>query len=152
MAVSLYFLGSCCEYRVAGNAFGIHKSTVHNIIHEFVLAVNKVLMPRFIKMPNDAKAIEIASYFREISNLHNVLGSVDGTHIPILPPSTGYRDFINRKGWASIVLQAVVDHKYQFTDICFKNPGSTHDAAVLASSRLYQNIEDILPKVITINI
>lgn len=35
-----------------------------------------------------------------------------GTHIPVLPPSNGYLDYINRKGWPSMVMQAIVDDKY----------------------------------------
>jgi hypothetical protein len=40
----------------------------------------------------------------------NVIGAVDGTHIPILAPTTGYSDFINRKGWTSFNVLAVVDN------------------------------------------
>ena len=39
-----------------------------------------------------------------------VHGAIDGTHVPIRPPAEGCRDFVNRKGWPSIVvLQALVD-------------------------------------------
>ena len=37
-----------------------------------------------------------------------------GTHIPILAPTDGYRDFQNRKGWSSFVLQGVVDDRFMW--------------------------------------
>nr|CAI5852533.1 unnamed protein product [Callosobruchus analis] len=146
VAIALFYLASVCEYRVVGHTFGIHKSTVHNIVHEFVNAVNKVLLHRFIKMPTEAEAIEVASYFQQTTVLPNIIGAIDGTHIPIKPPRQGHRDFINRKGWASVILQGVVDAKYRFMDICVKNPGATHDASVLTGSDLFRNVHTTMPK------
>nr|CAI5835660.1 unnamed protein product [Callosobruchus analis] len=45
--------------------------------------------------------------------LPNFIGAIDGTHIPILPPKDGCRDFINRKGWPSYNVLAVVDNSYR---------------------------------------
>ncbi|KAK5648019.1 hypothetical protein RI129_002911 [Pyrocoelia pectoralis] len=45
-----------------------------------------------------------------------------------------------------MILQGVVDCHYQFLNICIKNPGSCHDAAVLTTSDLYRNIETLMPK------
>lgn len=59
--------------------------------------------------------------------------------VPILPPQEGYRDYINRKCWASLILQAVVDDKGWFRNIFVGIPGSTHDAAVLRQSSLYND-------------
>jgi len=44
IAVCLYFLASCCEYRVVGNNFGIHKSTVWKCVHRVIDAINKKLI------------------------------------------------------------------------------------------------------------
>ena len=63
---------------------------------------------------------------------------IDGSHISILGPKDSHTDYYNRKGWYSIILQGVVDHKYRFTDIYIGWPGSVHDARVLAHSSLYE--------------
>ena len=50
--------------------------------------------------------------------------------------------YYNRKGWYSIVLQAIVDHNYLFTDVYVGWPGSVHNAHVLANSSIYEKIND----------
>ncbi|KAF5281740.1 hypothetical protein FQR65_LT14580 [Abscondita terminalis] len=131
-------LASCSEYRVAGNQFGLHKSTVCKILHEFVNSILEILTPKFLIMHTDEEAVIIANNFNRISNIPNIIGAIGGTHIPILPPTDGYRDFINRKSWASIVLQGVVDHMYLFRNMSVKSPGSTHGAMVFKTSNVYR--------------
>uniref|UniRef100_A0A1A8JZG9 DDE Tnp4 domain-containing protein n=1 Tax=Nothobranchius kuhntae TaxID=321403 RepID=A0A1A8JZG9_NOTKU len=63
------------------------------------------------QMKEEAK--EIARRFEASHHIPQITGLIDGTHIPILPPSNGYKDFVNRKGWPSYLLQAVVDDKIQ---------------------------------------
>ena len=55
------------------------------------------------------------------------VGAIDGCHIPVQAPALNHTDYCNRKGWYSILLQAVVDNKYRFTNICVGGPGSVHD-------------------------
>ncbi|XP_018376456.1 PREDICTED: uncharacterized protein LOC108769767 [Trachymyrmex cornetzi] len=59
VAVCLYFLASCCEYRIVGNIFGIHKSTVWKCVHKVVNAINAKLM-YMITMPDDNECQQIA--------------------------------------------------------------------------------------------
>jgi hypothetical protein len=73
------------------------------------------------------------------------IGAIDGTHIPITPPADGYADFICRKQYPSIVLQAVVDGNYFFRDIYANTPGSSHDAAVFHRSPLSTYIDTRMP-------
>ena len=49
-------------------------------------------------------------------------------------PELNHTDYYNRKGWYSILIQAIVDHQYLFRDICVGWPGSVHDAQVFANS------------------
>ena len=51
-----------------------------------------------------------------------------------------HTDYYNRKGWYSMLVQAVVDHNYLFRDLCIGWPGSVHDARVLANSVVFKNI------------
>ena len=44
-------------------------------------------------------------------------GAIDGTHIPILAPNESHADYVNRKGYHSIIMQAVVDHNHLYRDV-----------------------------------
>lgn len=109
VAICLYYLSSCCEYRVVGNVFGIHKSTVWKYVHRVVDAINTKLMHQWIFMLDNDECQQIAASFEKKTNIPQLIGAIDGSHIPILPPSDRYRDYINRKGWPSVILQALND-------------------------------------------
>lgn len=78
VAIALYKMGSCCEYRVVGNVFGVHKSTVHKCLYQFVNAVNKILRPQYIQIPNILEAEEIADRFEKKTGMVRIYGAIDG--------------------------------------------------------------------------
>ena len=58
-------------------------------------------------------------------------------HIPLIAPKSAHGDYVNRKGWYSIILQAVCDHNYIITDMNVGWLGRVHDANVFRNSELY---------------
>ena len=64
-------------------------------------------------------------------------GAIDGTHIPILAPADCHVEYVNRKGFHSIIMPAVTDCNYMFRDVVIGWPGSVHDARVLSNSTLF---------------
>lgn len=44
VAISLYKLASCSEYRVVGNQFGVHKTSVYRNLKQFCKAVIDILL------------------------------------------------------------------------------------------------------------
>lgn len=111
VAVAVYKLASCCKNRVVADVFGIHKSTVVKYVKMFCITVVNHLLNDIIKFPDKNDAKQIAQKFERKTHFLQVMGAIDGTHIPIMAPTDGYHDFINRKLWASFVLQAVVDDR-----------------------------------------
>lgn len=110
VAITLYKLASCAEYRVIGDVMGVHKSTVRKCLFRVTKAINKIMVKNLIFMPSEDEANFISLQFEKNSLIPQLIGSIDGTHIPITAPHEGYRDFVNRKGWTSYNVMAIVDH------------------------------------------
>ncbi|CAM5167171.1 unnamed protein product [Eretmochelys imbricata] len=72
----------------------------------------------------------------------NCSGAIDGTHIPILAPEHQAGEYINHKGYFSIVLQALVDHKGCFTNINVGWLGKVHDNRIFRNSGLFQKLQE----------
>ena len=80
--------------------------------------------------------------FEQNNGLPRCLGIVDGTHIPIKAPRVHPEQYVNRKKFHSLQLQAVCDCDRLFTDVYCAFPGSVHDARVLRNSLLYKASEN----------
>jgi len=75
--------------------------------------------------------------FSDRAGFPQTVGCVDGCHIPIKAPQRNPEDYVNRKGFHAIILQALVDANYLFLDICVGWPGKVHDARLFRNSSLY---------------
>ncbi|KAH6933859.1 hypothetical protein HPB50_018614 [Hyalomma asiaticum] len=69
------------------------------------------------------------------------VGALDGCHFPVSPPKKHAVDYYNYKVWYSIILLALVDHRYRFRYIRVGSPGRCHDAGVYAASGLRKVVE-----------
>ena len=128
--------------RVVSSLFGIGKSTVHSIVHEFVDSINNHLLKRYIKFPlNKEELKKTAEDFEKLSGYPQSVGAVDGCHISVCPPQEHARAYYNFKGGHSIVLFAVVNAHYHFTFICSGHPGRNNDSMILKNS-LLQSVLD----------
>ncbi|XP_039523259.1 putative nuclease HARBI1, partial [Pimephales promelas] len=77
----------------------------------------------------------------EVSGFPNVIGCIDGTHIPIKAPSINEGDYVNRKSVHSINVQVICDATHLITNVEAKWPGSVHDARIFRESSLCNKFE-----------
>lgn len=96
------------------------------------------LKKKFLHYPTHDEFIQISQGFKDTWGFPQCVGAIDSTHIPILAPSSHCNDYYNRKGWYSVICQAIVDHKYHFWDLYIGQPGKVHDARVFANSPIAQ--------------
>ena len=141
VAITLWRLATNSDYRSIGHMFGIAKGTVCVILHEVCNAIVQVLMKKYIKFPSGEQLKETIDGFERYHSFPQCAGAIDGTHIEILAPEEYAKDYYNRKGYYSILMQAVADHRYCFTDINIGWPGSVHDARVL---KIHNFIKELL--------
>lgn len=88
----------------------------------------------YSKFPQGDDLKNVIDGFENKWGFPSCAGAIDGTHVPIVAPQENHTDYFNRKGWYSIVLQAVVDDNYCFRDVYIGWPGSVHDARILRNS------------------
>uniref|UniRef100_A0A8C8RPP7 DDE Tnp4 domain-containing protein n=1 Tax=Pelusios castaneus TaxID=367368 RepID=A0A8C8RPP7_9SAUR len=145
VAIALWKMAIPDCYRSVANQFGVGRSTVGVALTQVCTAINRVLLRRTVTLGNVS---EIVDGF-DAMGFPNCGGAIDGTHIPILAPDHLATEYINRKGYFSMVLQALVDHRGRFTDINAGWSGKVHDARIFRNSGLKITVGDVeMPTVI----
>ena len=142
VAVALWRLATGNSYRTTGLVFGIRRCTALKLKDEFCSAL-LMTANNFIKFPRgEAETRRAIAAFQEISCFPQVVGAIDGSHIPIIAPKNDPNDYYNRKQFHSIVLQGVADAQGRFIHVSTGYAGSIHDARVLRMSSLVNEVED----------
>jgi len=142
LAIGLYRLAHGNSYVTIGAAFGVGKSTVIEAVQDVVGALYE-LRDNFIKFPsNEAETRACINTFREASDLPNIVGAIDGTHIKIKSPIASSKDYFSRYQQYDFIIQAVADGKKIFLDFSAGYPGTLHDARVMRNSLLYRRVEN----------
>jgi len=108
--VALRFFASGSFLQVIGDTVGLPKSSVSRVVKDVSLALAKK-QKEFILWPSPAELQEVKRGFFDKGEFPGVIGCVDGTHVRIQAPSADENDFVNRKGFHSINVQAVCNHK-----------------------------------------
>ncbi|XDV11111.1 hypothetical protein PO909_000134 [Leuciscus waleckii] len=129
LAVCLRYLATGDSYKTIYLNYRLGKSTVATIIPEVCDTIWQKLQPQYMPIPNEEAWTKIADGFQERWQFPNCIGALDGKHVVIQAPSNSGSTFYNYKGGFSIVLMALVDHRYCFTIIDVGGHGSNSDGA-----------------------
>ncbi|XP_018534971.1 uncharacterized protein LOC108885223 isoform X2 [Lates calcarifer] len=141
LAIALWWFARSGEYRSIADMFCVGIATVCVIVRQVSSAIVERLFHRFVSLPSGPRLDDTLRAFKDRC-YPQCAGAIGGTHIPIAPPRDNPDHYINKRGWHSVILQAVVDHNVCFTDVYAGWPGSSSSAAVLSSSDLYLKAED----------
>jgi hypothetical protein len=113
VALSVRFFACGAFYNAIGDTFGLHKSTLCRAVHKVASAIMK-RVKFFVAFPEPDT---------------------------VMKPAENALDYLNRKGYFSINVQAVVDSTCEFTNIVVKWPGSSHDFFIFSQSALCTKLE-----------
>ncbi|XP_050824312.1 uncharacterized protein LOC127058370 [Gopherus flavomarginatus] len=134
VAIALWKLATPDSYRSVGNQFGVSKSTVGAAVISVAKAITELLLPKVVTLGN----VQVIVDGFAAMGFPNCGVVIDGTRISILALEHQGSQYINRKGYFSVALQALVDHKGHFTNINVGWPGRVHDARVFRNTTLFK--------------
>ncbi|XP_066593207.1 putative nuclease HARBI1 [Prorops nasuta] len=129
------------SYRSIGDRFNVGKATTFRAVKRVSRALFNIA-PYIIRWPSSAEAQTVKEKFQQASGFPGVIGAIDGTHIKIDAPNKNPADIINRKGYHSIQLQVVCNHRALFTHCFAGYPGSLHDQRVFKKSEVFDYLQD----------
>ncbi|XP_077492216.1 uncharacterized protein LOC144103347 [Amblyomma americanum] len=134
VAIGLYRLCSSSEERSIAELFAVGRSTVNQAYSELCEAVVELMEDDWVKMPTLDTMPEHIREFNAACQFPQAVGALDGCHVPVSPPTENAVDYRNYKGWYSIILLAIVDHRHKFLYIRVESPGRCHDSHVYSGS------------------
>lgn len=141
LEVLLWTFGNQESYRGIADRFDVTKSSAHRIVKRMVRVFCNDLGPSVLCWPNELRTGHISEAFKEKTRgIKGIVGAIDGCHIPIRAPEQDPLSYVNRKGFHSVILQAVCDHELLFLDFYAGWPGSVHDARVFRMSTLEERL------------
>lgn len=79
--------------------------------------------------------------FAELTELPNVVGAIDGSHVRIKATVDSAPDYFSRYQQHDFIVQAVVNGKKHFPDFACGFHGSMHDGQVLTQSQIFGRAE-----------
>ncbi|XP_048710691.2 low-density lipoprotein receptor class A domain-containing protein 3 isoform X7 [Caretta caretta] len=132
VAIALWELATPDSYRSVGNQFGVDKSTMGAAVMQVANAIKDLLILRVVTLGN----VQVIVDGFAAMGFPNCGGAIDRTHIPVLAPEHQASKYINRKGYFSVVLQALMDHKGCFTSINVGWPGKRASCCLGITSQM----------------
>lgn len=122
----------------------ISQPSVCRAIERVARAINRRLR-HVISIPGPVESREISRAYRIKSNgkWQNVVVTIDGTLVEIKGPSgEPVANYMCRKMFPAINVQAVVDHRRRFHHVDARFPGSMHDSMVLRNTSVWRDFEN----------
>ena len=137
VCVALRFFATGCMQSSIASWINIDPSTVSRCVHRVTSAILECNRDAF-RINNNVVRRGVFENF----GLPSIIGAIDCTHIGIIdPPANMHPDeYINRKNYHSINVQAVCDSDCVFIDIDAPWPGSVHDSRIFKNSSLYRKL------------
>jgi len=133
LLLCLWTLANQETYRQVADRFGITRGYAHYLVKQTCGILSTLgEVHRIIEWPSMSNIESMA----RMNTFPGAFGAVDGCHIAIKTPLSDADSYINRKSYASVVLQAVCSSNLQFIDISTGYPGSMHDARIYRKSAL----------------
>lgn len=135
----IWLLATPDSFRSVADRFNMAKSILHDSFCRVVNALN-VIADSVIVWPQRDRLTAVKKRFNEIGVLPDVIGAIDGSHIPILAPHINSESYRTRKCEYALTLQAVCNADLVFTDCFVGFAGSVNDCRIFRNSDLWMSV------------
>lgn len=132
----LWYMSTSDSFREIARKFRLSQSAAYQTVERVLKDVSHH-SSNFVAWMNANEKSRNAERFHAETGFRNVVGAIDGCQIRILRPPQEGDNYLNVKGFYSILLQAVCDSQGNFVDIFVGPPGCMNDATMLRMSPLY---------------
>lgn len=105
--------------------------SVFELVKCLANAICEELLTQYIRWPRNYQEVKDNARKFQQKGFPGVIGTVDGTHIPIRAPKEYHENYVNRKYFHSILLQDIYESEMHFLYVFCGWPGSVHDSRVL---------------------
>lgn len=126
-----------------GEEIGVDQSTVSRTVNE---VANRIVEKKelWIKFPSNIRELEVEkNKWQERYAFPCAVGAVDCTHMETEKPRDHPDEYVNRKGWHSLNVQATCNAEEKFTSVEVRWPGSVHDSRIWRNSAVYRFLRRI---------
>lgn len=139
LLVILWYLGQPESLKAIMERFDLQGSSILRCRTNVYNAVLTHLMPRFLCWPDSAEQKNIVKNFEQQCSLQNMIGVIGESHMKIKTPSKDKEpaEYVNAKGYHSVVLQAVAREDLRFIHASCGWPGKVLDNRVIRNSELW---------------
>ena len=141
MEITLRYLSDPGFQRSVGHGAGVTQSTVSKTLKTTLPRI-VLRADRWIKFPTSDEEVQRTKeeWYQKLK-FPMCVGAIDCTHVRIEKPNGNFGDeFINRKQFPSINVQATCNSNYVFTSVDCSWPGSVHDNRIFKNSDIYQTM------------
>lgn len=136
VALFLWYMANQNSFREISDKFNLSQSSAHRCVVE-VLRTFCTMVPTFVSWFTECEMMQTSAAFRAMCGIDGIIGAIDGCHIKLQRPPVRGGDYLNRKGYYSVVLQGIVDGKGRFRNIFVGAPGRVHDSRILRKSPFF---------------
>lgn len=139
VCIALRFYGTGCMQLSLAAWINVDQATVSRCIWK----VTQAILERYPNSITIQPAI-VKQGFLDRYGVPNLLGAIDCTHIRILAPPTDQQpdEYLNRKNFHSINVQAICDSQSRFTDVVAAWPGAVHDSRIFKNSTIHRRTSE----------
>lgn len=138
VAITLLRLGTNATYSSISKMFGRGTSTGVRIVQDITQALASHLMKKFVTLPEGDELSRLRCAFEEKSGFPQVAGCIDQIEIKVQRPQESLHGYISLDRPQSVLLQAVVDNNYCFTNVDINWLRNEHDGQVFENSELFK--------------